>query len=415
MTIAAVNPTTRSDRIGELDIIRGFALFGVLWMNLFSHAGMVIPADAVQTLPTAPIDEIVTFFTRWLAAGKAQALFSLLFGFGFAILMDRSEARGANATAIYLRRLTILLVIGIAHFLLLWMGDILHAYAALGFLLLLTRRWPGWLLVGLGVLLSVGGTVALFAYNQAITPAGQQPASAIVMDAGQALRWQLFQTADYSAYVAELVRASWVELYSQPIGPVFLGWIFGRFLIGAWIYRQGWLQDSARYAPQFRRSAAILLIAGLVMAGLRPMLGLMEVKIEGLAQYPMRLIGSASLLVLALGYGAGIVVLCQRAQWRARLSGLGAVGQMALTNYLMQSLVFFFVLYGFGLGLLPYAGSTFCLGLALIVFALQIVFSRRWLARYRFGPAEWLWRSATYGKRQPMRIERTGAPEAVEA
>ena len=122
------------------------------------------------------------------------------------------------------------------------------------------------------------------------------------------------------------------------------------------------------------------------------------------------LVRSTSQLVLALGYGAGLVVLCQSDAWKRRLSGFGAVGQMALTNYLAQSLVYMFGLYGFGLGLLPYAGGTFCMLVAFAFFALQIVFSRWWLARYRFGPAEWLWRSLTYGVRQPMQARPRAIP-----
>ena len=104
----------------------------------------------------------------------------------------------------------------------------------------------------------------------------------------------------------------------------------------------------------------------------------------------------------------------QRERWRRILSGLGDVGRMALTNYLAQSLVYLFVFYGFGLGLMRYGGALVCLLIAVPAFALQIGFSRWWLARYRFGPAEWLWRSATYGRWQPFRRETvvTAAPAA---
>ena len=98
-----------------------------------------------------------------------------------------------------------------------------------------------------------------------------------------------------------------------------------------------------------------------------------------------------------------VVVLLQNPHWQARLSGLATAGRMALTNYLAQSLLFFFLLYGFGAGLLPYTAPTFALVLALVFYAGQIAFSRWWLRRYRFGPAEWLWRSWTYDQWQPMR------------
>jgi uncharacterized protein len=119
------------------------------------------------------------------------------------------------------------------------------------------------------------------------------------------------------------------------------------------------------------------------------------------------------MILQALAYAAIIVVLCQNPKWRARLSGLGAVGQMALTNYVAQSMVFVFVLYGFGFGLLPYNGATFALCLAVVTFAVQIAYSRWWLARYRFGPLEWVWRTLTYGQKQPMRIATSGSPAAV--
>ncbi len=108
-------------------------------------------------------------------------------------------------------------------------------------------------------------------------------------------------------------------------------------------------------------------------------------------------------MILAIGYAALIVILCQWPTVRRRLSSLGSVGQMALTNYLTQSLFFVFVLYGFGLGLLPWMWPTLALVFSVGVFALQVLFSRWWLARHRFGPAEWLWRWATYGVRPPLR------------
>lgn len=399
---APVMPVSGADRIGEVDIIRGLALFGVLWMNFVDNAALNVPAELIQALPTAPVDKWVGFFTSWLVSRKAQALFSLLFGFGFAILTDRAARRGANAERIYLRRVTILLAVGIAHLLLIWMGDILHAYAAMGLLLLLTRKWPSRLLLVIGIPLAIGGMAALSLYNYLTLPAGTQPAWVVEMMAGPERRWAVLQGSDYGAYVAELLRFAG-EVYTRPTGYIFLGWILGRFMIGAWIFRRGWLQDTARHAAGFRRWAAILLAVGLSLALVRPLLRLLELRPPPELQPLVQLNEMTSQLVLALGYGAGVVVLCQSERWRRLLSGFGAAGQMALTNYLAQSLAYLFVLYGFGLGWLGYSGFTFCFVVASIIFAGQIAFSRWWLARYRFGPAEWLWRSATYGTRQPLR------------
>jgi uncharacterized protein len=409
MTMHAAAPLARQDRISELDVIRGFALFGVLWVNLLQHSELAIPQAQLAALPTAPVDHYVNMVSRWLAQSKAQALFSLLFGFGFAILMDRLDARRADGTRIYLRRLAILLVFGLAHLFLLWTGDILHMYALMGFLLLLTRRWPGWLLIGLGATLAIVGVPLIIGLEVYAYPGAQAPWVAEQV-AGQARRWALLQGSDYPAFVIENGRTIWSEVYSQAIGPPILGFVLGRFMIGAWIYRQGWLQEAGRNAAFFRKWTAILLPAGLLLGGLRLLTGLFGIKISGTAELLFFIVLWIGVHLQALGYAAGLVVLCRKEKWRRRLSGLGAAGQMALTNYVMQSVFFVFVLYGFGLSLLRWNGATFSLAFALAVFAFQIAFSRWWLARYRFGPLEWAWRSLTYGERQPMRL----APAAVQ-
>jgi uncharacterized protein len=412
MTMNSVAPVARQDRISEIDIIRGFALFGVLWVNLLQHADLAIPQEHLATLPTASIDNVVNIVSRWLAQAKAQALFSMLFGFGFAIMMDRLEQRGVDGTRIYLRRLTILLAIGLVHLFLLWSGDIVHSYAMMGFLLLLTRRWPAWLLIGVGVALALLTLPSLIAYETIAFTDGPAPWLAEQV-AGQSRRWVLLQGSDYGAFVAENVRLVFSEIYVFPVGPVVLGWILGRFMIGAWIYRQGWLQVPDRHAAFFRKWTAILLPAGLLLGGLRMITHFLGIRISGLGEVLFFAVLWTGILIQALGYAAGIVVLCRKPAWRRRLSGLGAVGQMALTNYVMQSFFFLFVLYGFGLGLLPWNGATFSLAFALALFAFQIAFSRWWLARYRFGPLEWVWRSLTYGERQPMRLRPPPEPAAA--
>lgn len=373
-------------------------------MNLVVHADLAIPSKVIAALPTAALDKWIQPIGAWLVEGKAQCLFSILFGFGFAILSQRAEARGLDARALYLRRLLILLAIGVVDMALLWMGDILHAYALMGLLLMLTRRWPGRLLLGAGLVLALCATPAVTAWYVVSTPAGQAPPVFALLDAGMTRRWVVFQGHDYVAFVRELVRSWGPEFYFSLTGVSFLATILGRFLIGSWIFRQGWLQDTERHAALFRRAAPWLLGFGLVSAAVMPVLGMLEVRLPRPIRPFTSLLAETAQLVLALGYAAGLVVLFRRPAWRRALSGLGAVGQMALTNYLIQSLVYVFVLYGFGLGWLKFAGPTFCLIVALVVFGLQILFSRWWLARYRFGPMEWAWRSATYGVRQPLRL-----------
>lgn len=401
MTQDAVRPVDAGGRISELDIIRGFALFGVLWMNLYGNADFIIPADKIVRLAPYGVETAVEFSSSWLTVGKAQALFSMLFGFGFALFLDRAEGAGTDGHRLYVRRLGFLLVLGMLHVLLLWAGDILHAYALVGFALMLTRRWPGWLLLAIGVPCATLNSVVTVGIVDLLYP-GQPHNWSVVSEAGVARIFAALQAADYPGYIVELGRIL-REFYGTPLSASFLAQIFGRFLLGQWLYRQGWLQNASRYASQFRRWAAILLGTGLSMALLGPTLSVLKTKLVAPWTYLVQIDGRSSQIVLALGYAAGIVVLCQSPVWQRRFAGLAAVGKLALTNYLVQSVFYFFVLYGFGFNLLRYAGPTFCLVSALAFFAFQIVFSRWWLVRYQFGPVEWVWRNFTYGVRQPLR------------
>lgn len=410
MATSGAAPIGATERIGEIDVIRGFALFGVLWMNLYAHPRGLFPSENYEGLATSVLDPTFSFLGEWLMMGKAQALFSILFGFGFAILTDRAARRGANGSALYLRRILILFAVGAAHLLLLWTGDILHAYAAMGLGLLLTRRLPGWALLALGVFFCILFQPLAGDLYKAVVPDAWR-SHADVMDAFER-RWTVFLSADYAAYVRMLTFGAWDELYGQAVGLVFLSLILGRFFIGAWIYRTGWMQDVGARAAAFRKWAVILLVVGLTLSVIPPALRGLELRPVPEIRPFYRLVNPTGTLVLALGYGALLAALCQSPAWRRRLDGLGLAGRMALTNYLTHSLVFFFVLYGFGLGWMRWVGPAACLPLALVVFGLQIAFSRWWLARFRFGPAEWLWRSATYGRWQPLRRERMTAETA---
>lgn len=400
----ATLPTGQADRIGEIDIVRGFALFGVLWMNIWGMGGFLVPEDKIHGLTQVQtLETVLGYLSGLLMAGKAQALFSLLFGFGFAIMMDRIDRRGGDGPMIYLRRVLVLLAVGFAHACLIWAGDILNAYAAMALLLLLTRRWSGRWLLGIGLVMAVLVPVAVMIFYQLTTPEGQPPAFVPILDAGAAARWPIVMGRDYPAFVVAMFRTLFTEFYVQPLALSYFGWILGRFMIGSWLYRQGWLQQPARHATGFAIAAAILIPLGLLFTLRRTMMTAMELEPMPWATGLFRGVAPTAELVLALGYGALIIALCQLPSVRRWLSGLGTVGQMALTNYLTQSLFFFFALYGFGLGLLPWMGPTLSLVSSLVVFGLQIAFSRWWLARYAYGPAEWLWRWATYGVKPALK------------
>lgn len=395
-------PVNLGERIAAIDIIRGFALFGVLWMNLHEHRGLAMPYGALDHLPTAWIDKYLGAATNWLMQGKAQCLFSLLFGFGFANIMSRLEARGLPAGRIFLRRIGVLMLFGLINAFLLFVGDILVGYALMGFVLYFTRRWSmrRLLLVGLPLTVLSGPVLALLTQ---ILWDGQGYWNNL-FDEGARIRGTLFLQSDPAAYVGELWRANWVEWYGTPPWWAYVGQILGRFMLGSWMFRKGWFTDLPAYRDLFRKTLLIALPTGLALSGL-------AVANAAFGLGPAGLGGALSptgALLLASAYASAIVLLHMAGHCMVLFAGLAAVGRMALTNYIMQSLFYIFAVYGFGLGLMAMLGATLSLGLAVALFALQIAFSRWWLSRYRFGPLEWIWRCLTYGQRQPMRLPHSG-------
>lgn len=392
-------PVGVAERLDHVDAIRGLALFGVLLVNLYWHRELLLTEAAVSAMPTAAIDRWVGFVIDVFWSGKAQALFSMLFGFGFAVQMQRLSARGADATMVYLRRLGVLLVLGFAHLFLVFAGDILHVYALMGMLLLLARPLPDRALLWIGLALSLLAWPVFNLWLAASAPPGGMAPLEQTWAQGIAIRDPVFRGDDYGAYVAEAWRGNFVEYLATPMFPATCAYVFGRFLLGYWVARRGWLADPAAHARLLDALRPRLLWGGLALSLLAQGVLAMGDALDGGLGFAAGLLEEASKLVLAGGYALWVVHAVQSGRLRALTRGLSAVGRMALSNYLAHSLVYLFVLYGFGLGLFPYAGATACLLLAVAVFAIQVACSRAWLARRRFGPAEYLWRWATYGRR----------------
>jgi len=417
MANAQPAPVAPSERIELLDVLRGFALFGVLVANLVWIATFEsVTPDQMKALPTANLDrvvvELVEFFINW----KFYTLFSFLFGLGFSVQMARAVERGGDATRTYLRRLTVLLAIGLAHTFLLWYGDILNIYALLGYLLFFCRGLSTrTLLILSALLILLPQTLLRIAPHLAGGPERSAAAQAVEEAAEEAeenaLRTHRFQVYTYGTYpqvVAEhvaFVFSNWLfQLYINSS-------IFGKFLLGLVAGRLRLFHDPQQHPRFFRR----LLVWGLVVGVLGNTILVLRVLLTGNDILPDSSPGflatawlvDLGLVALAAFYAAAIALLLQRPAWRARLSLLAPLGRMALTNYLTHSLIYVFLFYGYGigLGLLGKVGTTACVMLGIAVYALQILFSRWWLSRWAFGPMEWLWRSLTYGKLQPMKLQ----------
>ena len=400
LTDAAV-PVDRADRIRDIDVIRGVALFGVVWMNLADTTARLMPAAVKAALPTAAADRVMAFLGDWVISGKAQCQFGVLFGVGFALFTERVARRRADAGQVYARRLTFLLALGLLHFFLLWWGDILHDYAAVGFLLLLTPRLSDRALIGLALalLLCSGPAVQLWSTYLAGDEGAAHHAQLAL------LHTALWRALTGGHYVSLIHCTAWrADLtYANPRVLAYLGMLAGQFLLGAWIFRKGWLQDTAGHIDLFRRLAATALPAGLLAALVAPIIEALGVTWHGATGALLNVITNTATLSLALGYASLLVLACRHWTNAALVTGLAAFGRMALTNYVAQSIFILFVFDGFGLGLMRSSGAAVDVLLALVFAASQIAISVWWLGVFRFGPLEWLWRSATYGQWQRLR------------
>ena len=417
MSGAAAGPVTERERIQELDVLRGVALFGVLTMNFIGFTGPGVLATEAQlaALPTAPLDEAVRFAVQWLIGDKANTMFATLFGLGFYLQMQRGAGR-PGFEARYARRLGWLLVFGWINMVFLWPWDILNLYGLAGFLLLAMRRWRTRSLLIFGLLAAcysdklqnwLNGFVHVFADS-----------GFLYEDAAALARQQTAIHGDYPA----LVGAFWNYTYAEWLaGGMMVGltlYALGRFALGACIGRSGILDDVPRFLPLLRRIAWIALPLGLAFALLVRLLG------EGMWN-PLgdadassnigEILRSPAALLLAAGYSAAIVVALHKGRAARLFAPFAPVGRMALTNYLVQGFLYAFVLFGVGpgLGLAGGIGAAWVLLICIAFFAFQIAFSRWWLARFRFGPMEWLWRALTYGERPSFRVDRAGPATAV--
>ncbi len=402
MTEGELRPVAPPERVAVLDVLRGFALFGVLIVNIegaFS-TGWFRPAPGTQLLDVA-----ANWFVRLFVAAKAMTLLTFLFGLGFAVQLTRAEERGQDVRGTYVRRLVVLLAFGLCH-LTLWWGDVTSHYALIGFALLAFRRCrPRTLLVWAAVLVLVPQLVmALPGVTAAVRTALGQAASE---DAVREAVVAGVRGDDYGAAVS----ANFVQLanYLALVVGWYPAWVLGRFLLG---YHAGVRRlfdgDGAAHLPLFRRllawSAAIAVASSAAVWGSRS--GFMA----GYELLPSGQVASAavteiSVLAVTASYVALAVLLLQRPAWRRMLMIVAPIGRMPLTVYLSQTVIALSLFYGWGLGLSGKVGAAACLGISTAIFAVQIAACHLWLRRHRFGPVEWLWRTLAYGRRQPMARE----------
>jgi uncharacterized protein len=393
-------PTLPTERIVTLDIIRGFALLGILVVNMASFAGRT-QVDG----PTMLWDQAANFVVDVLFSGKFNSLFSMLFAIGFAIQLGRLEQRaGSEGRWIYVRRLLVLFAIGIAHAILVWSGDVLHMYALLGFVLLLLRN------VSDRTLLVLAAVCVLYPALRSLALVLFAPADWTAVRLALGREYAAAATAAFgSGSYADAVVENW-----QILRRTYLTWMglertislayvlfLATMLLGLLAGRHGWIQRAAANAAVVRRVQWWALGIG-VAAGVALTVAyrFVEPAVPSYWAILERSSYGVSRVALMIFYVATIVRLAQNPRWLPWLMPLATAGRMPLTNYLLQSVVCTAIFYGWGLGLRRQMGEALQLTLAFaIFFLLQVPLSVWWFRHFAYGPMEYLWRLASYGRR----------------
>jgi len=398
--------TPSAQRTDLLDALRGFALFGVVWSNyaVFSYWLFMRP-EAHVALSGSFLDAPLEAFHTILIDGKFYSIFSMLFGIGFGFFLNK----GNDGLWRFYRRMLILLMIGWLHLRYLWAGDILFLYAVLGLILPLFRGFSerallitaaalilSPIVIDAAVILShgdfdpVGPVIAWHEGREAELGSGTVASMLAVPNGG----WKEFMEANAHTWSFRFVHL--IESNRPPK-------VLGLFLIGLWIARRRLFADMSANAALLKRLCTLGFVIGLPSS-------LLMWWAEGHVGHPPE---PASLLratsyafgvvPLAIAYASGFALLWLKDGWRMRLLALAPMGRMALSNYLMQTFIALALFTGLGLGWGTRVSAWQFEALALAVFAMEVLWSRWWLARFQYGPFEWAWRSLTYGRVMAMR------------
>ena len=403
-------PVPSTERFETLDVLRGFALLGILAMNIRVMAG---PFGAymypLAMFEYAGANRTAYLFTNTAFDLKMMGLFSMLFGASVLLYAAKSAASNGSLRSLWFRRMFWLLVIGLVHAYLIWDGDILVPYALCGILLLWwMRRFSAPVLLGAACFVLLVGavlTVGHFMSWDSMSEADRTQELSIYMPSEAQTQEQL--DGLLGSYV-DVVRhrAPIVFLFQTFVFATFFFWrCSGMMLLGMALYKWGFL-DGRRAVREYVLAAAVGIPVGLALAWYG------TVALEGVRfTMPQRTVSDlwnyTGAVLASIGYAAALILLVKREAAPRLRRAFAAIGQMALTNYLLQSAITSVLFLGWGVGLAGRFDYAEQLAVVAAIWAFQLAVSPVWLARYRFGPAEWAWRSLTYWQVQPMVRDRS--------
>ena len=423
-------PVAAGDRITSLDKLRGVAILGILVMNIYAFAMPFIAYMNPLRGGGSEAHNIGTWiFTHILFDQKFISIFAMLFGAGLVLMTERAEARGAKPARFYFRRQFWLVVIGALHGYFIWFGDILFAYAVIGMIVYpLRKRSPrtliiiACLLLPVTQLLNFGNAkmmeqlIVEVAEIETLLEQGEtlDEEQQETLDGWEQQRAFMMPTDEDIQKDIDAYRGSYLDIVQHRAPLVAMMQIFMVLAFGLWRISALMLIGMALMklgVLTAERSSRFYLVFMLVSYALGLPLtifsawDLLAHQFEPL--YVLRVGGVANYfgsLLVALGHIGLVMWIAKTGALQGLMDRFAAVGRMALTNYLAHSVILTTVFYGYGFGLYNTVPRFQQMGFVAAVIILQLLWSKWWLERYRFGPVEWLWRSLTYRQRQPMRV-----------
>lgn len=422
-------PVTAAERLVSLDTLRGVAVMGILVMNVYAFA-MPLAAyyNPLIMGGTDALNMGTWFFTHLLFDQKFMTIFSMLYGAGVVMMMNRAEARDVPFTSVFYRRSAWLIVFGLLHGYIIWFGDILFHYALMGMIVFLFRKASPRMLITIAcimlpvtLLINFGSSFYMEELQADVAAIEQMQSDGATPDEEQQQKLEAWLevravfaptaediAAEVTAYKGTYVdalaqRAPFVAFMQLNLTLVFVVWrVGGLMLLGMALMKLGVLsgQRSMRF---YRKMTVIGYGVGLPLAILSAVIldahqfdPLYVARYGGIPNY----FGS---ILVAFGHIGAVLLVVKSGAFQAAVHRVAAVGRMALSNYLAHSLVMTSLFYGYGLNLYAEVPRVWQQGFVAVLIGLQLLLSPWWLKHFRFGPAEWLWRSLTYGQRQPMR------------
>ena len=413
-------PVAGAERIESLDVLRGFALLGILVVNSLLFALPMLPAmeppwsgagAAASTTPNWVAWWIVSVFFQW----KFISLFSILFGAGAAIQFDRARAAGRAFDWFFIRRLIILLIFGVLHALLFWYGDILTLYALIGVWLLLFCRLRPATLVIIGTLLLLfaavvsGGLGALAAFipeNPGLKASVEElpegwlaPMQAANFDPNATI-WQLAEERAYrEGPYGDLFAFRMVSWLMGMLSGLFTyGWhILAMFAFGVAIVRSGFFGAGGSKLRVWAITLALPI--GLVLEALCALIMMLWAPEHRWLIGVVSAVHEGGVFLTAIGYAAVVVAIVRSGILSLVAAAVACVGRMALTNYLLETVIMTSIFYYYGLGYFAQVDRIWLLVMSILIWIGLVIFSTLWLSVFTRGPLEWIWRLLSYGRR----------------